>query len=79
AAMLNRAIIDVFGPGSTVKPLSMSAALQSGRWKPTDKVEVYTGSLQLERYTIRVLSKSEGSIHDLTGILINSSSVGMSK
>ncbi|HGA2319375.1 penicillin-binding protein 2 [Pseudomonas sp.] len=79
AAMRNRAIIDVFEPGSTVKPISMSAALQSGRWKPTDKVEVYPGSLQIGRYTIKDVSKSEGPILDLTGILINSSNVGMSK
>jgi cell division protein FtsI (penicillin-binding protein 3) len=79
AAMRNRAIIDVFEPGSTVKPLSMSAALQSGRWKPTDKVEVYPGSLQIGRYTIKDVSRSEGPILDLTGILINSSNVGMSK
>ncbi|KEZ69865.1 cell division protein, partial [Pseudomonas syringae pv. syringae FF5] len=37
AAMRNRAIIDVFEPGSTMKPISMTAALDSGRWKPTDK------------------------------------------
>ncbi|MCY1394609.1 Peptidoglycan D,D-transpeptidase FtsI [compost metagenome] len=79
AAMRNRAIIDVFEPGSTVKPISMSAALMTGRWKPTDKVEVYPGTLQLGRYTIRDVSKSEGPILDLTGILINSSNVGMSK
>ncbi|WP_462403017.1 peptidoglycan D,D-transpeptidase FtsI family protein [Pseudomonas sp. Marseille-QA0332] len=79
AAMRNRAIIDVFEPGSTVKPLSMSAALESGRWKPTDKVEVYPGSLQIGRYTIKDVSRSEGPVLDLTGILINSSNVGMSK
>jgi len=79
AAMRNRAIIDVFEPGSTVKPITMSAALQSGRWKPTDKVEVYPGTLQIGRYTIRDVSRSEGPILDLTGILINSSNVGMSK
>ncbi len=79
SAMRNRAIIDVFEPGSTVKPLSMSAALESGRWKPTDKVEVYPGSLQIGRYTIKDVSRSEGPILDLTGILINSSNVGMSK
>jgi cell division protein FtsI (penicillin-binding protein 3) len=79
AAMRNRAIIDVFEPGSTVKPISMSAALQSGRWKPTDRVEVYPGSLQIGRYTIKDVSKSEGPVLDLTGILINSSNVGMSK
>nr|WP_139131090.1 MULTISPECIES: penicillin-binding transpeptidase domain-containing protein [Pseudomonas] len=79
AAMRNRAMIDVFEPGSTVKPISMAAALQSGRWKPEDKVEVYPGSLQIGRYTIKDVSRSEGPILDLTGILINSSNVGMSK
>lgn len=79
AAMRNRAMIDVFEPGSTVKPISMAAALQSGRWKPEDKVEVYPGSLQIGRYTIKDVSKTEGPILDLTGILINSSNVGMSK
>ena len=79
AMMRNRAMIDVFEPGSTVKPISMSAALETGRWKPTDKVEVYPGTLQLGKYTIRDVSRTEGPVLDLTGILINSSNVGMSK
>ncbi|MEK1905318.1 MAG: penicillin-binding transpeptidase domain-containing protein, partial [Pseudomonas sp.] len=79
AAMRNRAMIDVFEPGSTVKPLSMSAALKTGRWKPTDQVEVWPGSLQIGRYTIKDVSKTQGRVLDLTGILINSSNVGMSK
>ncbi|HLA33221.1 MAG TPA: penicillin-binding transpeptidase domain-containing protein [Pseudomonas sp.] len=79
AAMRNRAMIDVFEPGSTVKPLSMSAALQTGRWKPEDIVEVWPGSLRIGRYTIKDVSKTEGRELDLTGILINSSNVGMSK
>ena len=79
AMMRNRAMIDVFEPGSTMKAISMSAALETGRWKPSDKVEVYPGTLQLGRYTIRDVSRSEGPVLDLTGILINSSNVGMSK
>ncbi|MDX5372230.1 MAG: penicillin-binding protein 2 [Pseudomonadaceae bacterium] len=79
AAMRNRAMIDVFEPGSTMKPISMAAALQSGRWKPEDKVEVYPGSLQIGRYTIKDVSRTQGPVLDLTGILINSSNVGMSK
>ncbi|WP_162935055.1 peptidoglycan D,D-transpeptidase FtsI family protein [Pseudomonas cavernae] len=79
AMMRNRAMIDVFEPGSTVKPLSMVAALQSGRWKPSDVVEVYPGRLQIGRYTIKDVSTGGGPVLDLTGILINSSNVGMSK
>ena len=57
----------------------MSAALQSGRWKPENIVEVWPGSLQIGRYTIKDVSKTQGRELDLTGILINSSNVGMSK
>ncbi len=79
AAMRNRAMIDVFEPGSTMKPFSMSAALASGRWKPEDKVDVHPGWLRIGRYTIRDVSRAEGGVLDLTGILLKSSNVGMSK
>jgi len=79
AAMRNRAMIDVFEPGSTIKPLTMSAALETGRWKPSDIVQVGNGTLQIGRYSIRDVSRTQGPALDLTGILINSSNVGMSK
>ena len=79
AAMRNRAMTDLFEPGSTMKPISMSAALETGRWKPSDLVEVWPGSLRIGRYTIRDVSRTEGRELSLTGILINSSNVGMSK
>ena len=78
AAMRNRAMIDVFEPGSTMKPFSMSAALESGRWKPSDTVDVSPGTLQIGKYTIRDVSRSTGPL-SLTEILIKSSNVGMSK
>ena len=78
-AMRNRAMIDVFEPGSTVKPISMLAALQSGRWAPEDTVEVYPHSLRIGRFTIRDVSRGGGPVLDLTGILIRSSNVGISK
>ncbi len=79
AAMRNRAMIDVFEPGSTVKPISMLAALESGRWKPGDTVEVYPHSLRIGRFTIRDVSRGGGPVLDLAGILIRSSNVGISK
>lgn len=78
AAMRNRAMIDVFEPGSTMKPFSMSAALESGRWKSSDTVDVYPGTLQIGKYTIRDVSRSSGPL-SLTDILIKSSNVGISK
>ena len=78
AALRNRAMIDVFEPGSTVKPFSMSAALQSGRWKPEDRVDVSGGTLQIGKYTIRDVSRTGGNLN-LTEILIKSSNIGISK
>ena len=77
AAMRNRAMIDVCEPGSTVKPFSIAAALGSGRWKPEDTVDTYPGSLRIGRYTIRDVSR--GGVLTLTGILMKSSNVGISK
>lgn len=77
AAMRNRAMIDVFEPGSTVKPFSIAAALGTGRWKPEDTVDTYPGSLRIGRYTIRDVSR--GGVLTLTGILMKSSNVGVSK
>lgn len=79
AMMRNRAMIDVFEPASTMKPFSMAAALETGRWKPEDTVQVGNGTLRIGRYTIRDLSRTEGPVLNLTGILIRSSNVGMSK
>lgn len=73
----NRALLDAFEPGSTVKPFSMSAALATGRWKPTDTVDVRGGKLRIGHYTISDVSRA--TILDLTGVLKKSSNIGMSK
>ncbi|MVW74781.1 peptidoglycan D,D-transpeptidase FtsI family protein [Pseudomonas xionganensis] len=77
AAMRNRAMIDVFEPGSTVKPFSIAAALASGRWQPESTVDTAPGSLRIGRYTIRDVSR--GGLLNLTEILMKSSNVGISK
>lgn len=77
AAMRNRAMIDVFEPGSTVKPFSIAAALASGRYKPSSVIDTSPGSMRIGRYTIRDVSR--GGLLDLTGILKKSSNIGVSK
>ncbi|MCU1767403.1 cell division protein [Pseudomonas protegens] len=77
--MRNRAVVDVFEPASTLKPFSVAAALESGRWKPGDRVHVATGTLQIGRYTIRDASRTAGETLDLTGILVRSSNVAISQ
>lgn len=77
--MRNRAVVDVFEPASTMKPFTVAAALESGRWKPTDTVHVETGTLKIGRYTIRDASRTAGETLDMTGILVRSSNVAISK
>lgn len=77
AAMRNRALIDVFEPGSTVKPFSIAAALGTGKYRPESVIDTMPGWMRIGRYTIRDVSR--GGQLSLTGILMKSSNVGISK
>lgn len=76
-AIRNRALVDVFEPGSTIKPFTVAAALQSGRWQPASTVDVSSGVMRIGKYTVRDVSR--GGVLDLTNILKKSSNVGISK
>ena len=76
-ATRNRAVTDVFEPGSTMKPLTIAAALESGRWKPFYKVETAPGYMRVNGNTIRD-HKNYGDL-DVGGVLEKSSNVGISK
>ena len=76
-ATRNRAVTDVFEPGSTMKPLTIAAALESGRWKPFYKVETAPGYMRVSGNTIRD-HKNYGDL-DVGGVLEKSSNVGISK
>ena len=77
AAMRNRALIDVFEPGSTVKPFSIAAALGTGNYHPESVINTLPGWMRIGRYTIRDVSR--GGQLNLTEILMKSSNVGISK
>lgn len=76
-AMRNRAVTDVFEPGSTMKPISVAAALESGRWKPYYKVETAPGTMMVNGNPIRD-ERNYGDL-DVGGVLEKSSNVGISK
>lgn len=76
-ATRNRAVTDVFEPGSTMKPLTIAAALESGRWKPYYKVETAPGYIRVKGNTIRD-ERNYGDM-DVGGVLEKSSNVGISK
>jgi cell division protein FtsI (penicillin-binding protein 3) len=73
----NRAITDVFEPGSTLKPFTIAAALQSGLYDRTSRIETKPGYLRVSDHTIKD-HKNYGNL-DLTNILKKSSNVGASK
>lgn len=77
ASIRNRAFTDVFEPGSTVKPLTMLAALESGKYKPHSPIDTSPGYIKVGRKTL--LDPVNYGVIDLTKIITKSSQVGTSK
>ncbi|MDH5387339.1 MAG: penicillin-binding transpeptidase domain-containing protein [Gammaproteobacteria bacterium] len=76
-ATRNRSVTDVFEPGSTMKPLTMAAALDGGIWKPTTKINTAPGYMKVQGNMIRD-HRNYGEL-DVSGVIEKSSNVGMSK
>jgi cell division protein FtsI (penicillin-binding protein 3) len=73
----NRAVTDVYEPGSTLKPFTVALGLESGKWSPTTLVNTAPGTLRVGRYTVRDVH-NYGMI-DVTRVISKSSNVGTSK
>jgi cell division protein FtsI (penicillin-binding protein 3) len=73
----NRAITDVFEPGSTVKPFTVAAALQSGKYQPRTIVDTSPGLYRVGNKVIRDF-RNYGAI-DVATVIQKSSNVGASK
>lgn len=73
----NKAITDLFEPGSTMKPLSMAAALESGKFKATNTIDTAPGFRRFGRFTIR--DHRNYGVISLTDVIARSSNVGISK
>lgn len=76
-AARNRSVTDVFEPGSTMKPLTVAAALESGRWRPHYKVETGPGYMNVQGNMIRD-TNNYGDIN-VSDVIAKSSNVGISK
>lgn len=76
-AWRNRAALDLFEPGSTVKPLLIAAALEAGVINTGSRIETGDGWAQVRRLTVKD-SHAYGRI-DLTTLLAKSSNVGAAK
>ena len=77
SATRNRAVTDVFEPGSTMKPFTVAAALESGDWKPSTKVETTPGYMSVNGNLIRD-TRDYGNL-SVSGVIAKSSNVGISK
>ncbi|MBK5930909.1 peptidoglycan D,D-transpeptidase FtsI family protein [Halochromatium salexigens] len=76
-ARRNRALTDVFEPGSTVKPFVIAAALERGLIKPHTAIDTSPGVLRIGRNRVRDY-RDLGQL-DTTSILTKSSNVGVVK
>jgi len=73
----NRAVTDVFEPGSTIKPITVAAALETGKYRPDTIINTSPGRFRVGRNMIRD-SANYGAI-DVTTVIQKSSNVGASK
>lgn len=76
-ALRNRAVTDVFEPGSSFKPFVMSAALELGVVSLGEKWNCHNGAW---RHRGRLLHDAHGySVLDTAGVVIKSSNIGMAQ
>jgi cell division protein FtsI (penicillin-binding protein 3) len=73
----NRAVTDIFEPGSSVKPFVIAAALASGQYRPDSIVDTSPGFFKVGN-KVEEDEHNLGAI-DLATILAKSSNVGMAK
>ncbi len=73
----NRAVTDVFEPGSTVKPFTVAAALESGRFTPRTNIDTRPGKFRVGRKTIRDFR--DYGVIDVSTVIQKSSNIGASK
>ena len=73
----NRAVTDVFEPGSTIKAFSITSALDSGKYTPETEVNTNPGYFKVGRNWVRD-ELNYGDL-DVTGVLQKSSNVGVAK
>jgi len=73
----NRAVTDVVEPGSTMKAVTISAALASGKWKPESKVDTSPGAWSFYGHTFH--DTHNHGVIDVTHVITLSSNIGAAK
>ncbi|BAV32867.1 cell division protein [Sulfuricaulis limicola] len=73
----NRAVTDLFEPGSTIKPFTVAVALESGKYSPGSVIDTTPGTLRVGDRTFRDVHNY--GVLTVAGVIGKSSNVGMSK
>lgn len=73
----NRTVTDVFEPGSTIKPFTVAAALELGRYRANTVINTTPGTLRVGRNLVRDI-RNYGVI-DVASVIRKSSNVGVSR
>lgn len=73
----NRAVTDLFEPGSTIKPFTVAMALASGRFEADTVIDTAPGRYRIGSHTI-------SDVHDygaltVAGVIVKSSNIGAAK
>lgn len=73
----NRAVVDIFEPGSVLKPFSIASALETGNFTPHTVIDTRPSWMVVQGRVIRDVH--DYGILDVTSVLEKSSNVGVSK
>ncbi|MBM2829277.1 MAG: Peptidoglycan glycosyltransferase [Gammaproteobacteria bacterium] len=73
----NRAVTDVFEPGSTLKPFTIAAALGSGNYSPVTTIDTRPGYIKVGDHVIRDIHNY--GVIDVATVIKKSSNVGATK
>jgi cell division protein FtsI (penicillin-binding protein 3) len=73
----NRAVTDVYEPGSTLKPFTVAVALESGAYKPETPIDTSPGFMRVGGRLVRDVHNY--GLIDVSRVIIKSSNVGVSK
>lgn len=73
----NRAIVDIFEPGSTMKPMTIAAAIETGKYTPDTKIETAPGSYKIGSATVH--DSHPNGLLTVAEVIQKSSNVGAAK
>ncbi len=73
----NRAVTDMFEPGSVIKTFSVASALETGLFTPSTIIDTNPSWMKVHGHTVRDIHNY--GVLDVTGVLQRSSNVGVTK